>query len=443
MSEVNPRVLVIPNYQDWEYRALEQLCVHVGRGTAPRYVEQSDVKAIGQRCVAKTGFDPSFARPHSERAMGGTLHAVDGDVLLNSTGTGTIGRSVVFRESGSFIVDGHVTALRPKESKCSSVWLSAVLQSPWGQEHLERFCYAGSTNQVELSASALRVSEVPTPPYNEQSKIAEVLDTLDVAIRGTEAVVAKLKAIKQGLLHDLLTRGIDANGDLRPPQPEAPHLYKQTPLGWLPKEWETSKLPGLAQPNRPVIRTGPFGSSLKGEHWRETGRPVITIGSFGENGFIEEELLFIDEKKAMSMIEYEVHPGDLVFSRVADVGRSLVVEDSETGWIMSSNLMRISVERKKLLPSLLHVQLRHSVRLRKQMSQLVNSAGRDVANSAVLLALDIAVPPVGEQTEIEKAIACNDDKLVQEEQQLGKLRLQKSGLMDDLLTGRKPATPLL
>ncbi|NTF95993.1 restriction endonuclease subunit S [Rhizobium rhizogenes] len=443
MSEVNPRVVLIPNRQKWEYQSLELLCSHVGRGTAPRYVEQSNVKAIGQRCVSKKGFDSSFARPHSERAMEGTLQAIEGDVLLNSTGTGTIGRSVVFRESGTFIVDSHVTALRPKVRKCSSTWLSAVLQSPWGQEHLERFCYAGSTNQVELSASALRVSEVPAPSYDEQSKIAEILDTLDAAIRGTEAVVVKLKAMKQGLLHDLLTRGIDANGGLRPIQPDAPHLYKQTPLGWLPKEWDTSKLPGLAQSNRPIIKTGPFGSSLKGEHWRETGRPVITIGSFGESGFLEDELLFIDEKKAKNMIEYEVHPGDLVFSRVADVGRSLVVEDNEAGWIMSSNLMRISVERKKLLPALLHLQLRHSVRLRKQMSQLVNSAGRDVANSAVLLALDIAVPPGFEQIEIEKAIVCNNEKLVKEEQQLNKLRVEKSGLMDDLLTGRRPVTALL
>lgn len=443
MSEVNPRVVKIPNLQKWEYQSLEQLCSHVGRGTAPRYVEQSAVKAIGQRCVSKQGFDSTFARPHSERALDGKLQAIEGDVLLNSTGTGTIGRSVVFRDSGTFIVDGHVTALRPKVSKCSSTWLSAVLQSPWGQKHLERFCYAGSTNQVELSASALRVSAVPTPSYDEQTKIAEILDTLDAAIRGTEAVVAKLKAMKQGLLNDLLTRGIDENGDLRPLQLEAPHLYKQTPLGWLPKEWDTSKLPGLAQSNRPVIKTGPFGSSLKGEHWRETGRPVITIGSFGESGFIEDELLFIDERKAMSMIEYEVDPGDLVFSRVADVGRSLVVGESEAGWIMSSNLMRISVERKKLLPSLLHVQLRHSASLRKQMSQLVNSAGRDVANSAVLLALDIAVPPVREQIEIENAFVCNDEKLVQEERQLDKLRLQKFGLMDDLLTGRTSVAALL
>lgn len=77
-------------------------------------------------------------------------------------------------------------------------------------------------------------------PIEEQQAIGEILDTLDTAIHETEAIIAKLKAVKQGLLHDLLTRGIAANGELRPPQAEAPHLYQQSPLGWIPKEWEVS-----------------------------------------------------------------------------------------------------------------------------------------------------------------------------------------------------------
>ncbi len=77
------------------------------------------------------------------------------------------------------------------------------------------------------------------------------------------------------------------------------------------------------------------------------------------------------------------------------------------------------------------------------MSQLVNSAGRDVANSAVLLALDFVVPSQEEQQQIDDAIAASDGTLANEERKLDKLRLQKSGLMDDLLTGRVPVTPLL
>ena len=60
----------------------------------------------------------------------------------------------------------------------------------------------------------IRSMRVPLPEFKHQRSIAQILDTLDTAI---EAIIAKLKAVKLGLLHDLLTRGIDANGELRPP----------------------------------------------------------------------------------------------------------------------------------------------------------------------------------------------------------------------------------
>ena len=72
------------------------------------------------------------------------------------------------------------------------------------------------TKMPRTSWKHLRELEVFCPGFPEQSKIAKVLDTLDTAIHETEAIIAKLKAVKQGLLHDLLTRGIDANGELRP-----------------------------------------------------------------------------------------------------------------------------------------------------------------------------------------------------------------------------------
>ena len=88
------------------------------------------------------------------------------------------------------------------------------------------------------------ITAIPFPRFDvkEQRKIARILDTLDTTIRETEAIIAKLKAVKQGLLHDMLTRGLDENGELRPPQSEAPHLYKDSPLGWIPRQWEQTVL---------------------------------------------------------------------------------------------------------------------------------------------------------------------------------------------------------
>lgn len=302
---------------------------------------------------------------------------------------------------------------------------------------------ASGTTFLEISGTEFGSIEVPSPSQGEKLQISKILDTLDAAIHETEAIVAKLKAVKQGLLHDLLTRGIDANGELRPPQAEAPHLYKLSPLGWIPNDWELGGLADAIPKNRSVIRTGPFGSSLKGEHWRETGTPVVTIGSLGEGAFLEAELLFVDQPTADRLAEFSLIPGDLAFSRVADVGRSVVISENERGWIMSSNFMRISCDEEKVRPHFLQMLLSSSLLVRRQLRTTVNSAGRDVANSAVLLGLRFTLPSPIEQDAILAMAGAVDERMAAEESELGKLVGAKQALMDDLLTGRVRVTPLL
>lgn len=282
------------------------------------------------------------------------------------------------------------------------------------------------------------------PNVNQEAvKIVDILDTLDTTIQQTEAIIQKLKQVKQGLLHDLLTRGIDANGELRPSYDDAPHLYKESPLGWIPKEWEVIGLADVEPRTRSVIKTGPFGSALKGEHWREIGHPVITIGSLGMGIFIDDELLFVDDITARRLSDFEVIAGDIVFSRVADVGKSVVVGVAQQGWLMSSNLMRISVDKVKVLPELLQLMLAYASSIRRQIRANVNSGGRDVANSAVLMGLKFPIPIFSEQKKIVNKAYDLSLRIEKEECELNKLLLTKTALMDDLLTGRVRVTSLL
>ncbi|MBK8936883.1 MAG: restriction endonuclease subunit S [Polyangiaceae bacterium] len=92
----------------------------------------------------------------------------------------------------------------------------------------------------------IRQAGLPAPPLPEQRQIAAILDTLDDAIRKTEQIIAKLKQVKQGLLHDLLTRGIDDNGELRDPE-RHPEQFKDSALGRIPKGWEVSHLATVAE----------------------------------------------------------------------------------------------------------------------------------------------------------------------------------------------------
>jgi type I restriction enzyme S subunit len=76
---------------------------------------------------------------------------------------------------------------------------------------------------------------IPLPPLPEQRKIAEILETVDNAIEKTEKIIEKYKRIKQGLMQDLLTKGIDEKGNIRS---EKTHKFKDSPLGRIPEEWE-------------------------------------------------------------------------------------------------------------------------------------------------------------------------------------------------------------
>jgi len=100
-----------------------------------------------------------------------------------------------------------------------------------------------ATGVPSLSRDLLYKISMPTPPIAEQSKIAEVLSTVDRAIEQTEALIAKQQRIKTGLIQDLLTRGIDEHGNLRS---EQTHEFKDSALGRIPVEWDVATVDQIA-----------------------------------------------------------------------------------------------------------------------------------------------------------------------------------------------------
>lgn len=297
-------------------------------------------------------------------------------------------------------------------------------------------------SQVNFANGALLSTPIELPPLDEQFKIAEILDTLDAAIRGTEGVVAKLKAMKQGLLHDLLTRGIDANGDLRPPQPEAPHLYKQTPLGWLPKEWAISVMGDVAE----SIIDGPFGSNLKTAHYVETpGVRVVRLQNIQDGYFDDTEKAFIRERHAAQLMRHEVLAGDVLIASLGDdghpVGRACLYPDDLAPGINKADCFRF--RGKSQCRNGYAMLFLNGASARRQARGFEQGVTMKRMNLGNLRKVCISLPPPEEQERIETRAAAIDAAQDNALKELDKLRLQKSGLMDDLLTGRKPVTALL
>lgn len=400
---------------EWKVKTLRDLAA-INYGRSPAAI------------LAPDGHYPVVGTGGSERLGNAYIH--DGESIIFGR-KGTIDR-VHFVTGKFWTIDTayYLTGFAESVPK----WLFYFLQT------LDLRQMNEATGVPSLSRELLYKIKIPAPPKVEQIKIAEILSMVDRAIEQTEALIAKQERMKAGLMQDLLTHGIDEHGTIRS---ETTHKFKDSPLGRIPVEWEVASLPSKGHPSRAHIKTGPFGSALKSEHWVEFGVPVITIGALGEGQFIDSNLLFVSEKTAQRLASYALVEGDIVFSRVADVGRSVVVTADEFGWIMSSNLMRISLDQKLINPRFSQLCIGYDPRIRMQIRRLVNAGGRDVANSAVMNALAFCWPPKDEQDIIVSRLEAVSVVINIGINNRRKLLSLKTGLMQNLLTGEKRVTPLL
>lgn len=289
-----------------------------------------------------------------------------------------------------------------------------------------------STGVPGLNRNDVYELSVFRPDAGSRDKIAEALDTLDAAIRGTEAVVAKLRALKQGLLHDLLTRGIDANGDLRPTQPEAPHLYHQTPLGWLPKEWEVRLLDDVAQRG-----SGHTPSKSVASYWNGGIKWVSLADSHRlDQVYIRETDKEISEAGLANSSAVKHPENTVILSRDAGIGKSAIL-GSEMA--VSQHFMAWRCGAKLNHMFLYYVLQREKPKFEAiAMGSTIKTIGLSFFKKYT-----IALPPRPEQDRAAEILLEAEGNVIGQEEELGKLKSLKFGLMDDLLTGRVPVTPLL
>jgi type I restriction enzyme S subunit len=292
--------------------------------------------------------------------------------------------------------------------------------------------FSGQTTQANIGSGIVRRRLLSLPPRQQQEKIAAVLDTLDIAIRQTEAIIAKLKQVKRGLLHDLLTRGIDANGELRLPQSQAPHLYKQSPVGWIPKEWSLELMDNVA-----VRGSGHTPSKSVRSYWDGGVKWVSLADSH------RLDLIYIDETdKQISDLGIAnssavKHPmGTVILSRDAGIGKSAVLA-SEMAVSQHFIAWRCGERLNNLF---LYFNLQ---RLKPTFEAIAMGSTIKTIGLPFFKRFEIAIPARDEQDRAVEILLAAERRLKKEEWELAKLLEQKAGLMDDLLTGRVRVTPLL
>jgi type I restriction enzyme, S subunit len=344
----------------------------------------------------------------------------EGDVMItkDSETPDDIGIASVSLEDFNDVICGyHLALLKPKKDKIFGRFLAKQL----GQYQVNRQ-FANRANGSTRYGLTLNVIETALIPYpasiDMQRKISGILSTCDTVIERTEAAIAKYKAIKQGLLYDLFTRGLDTNGHLRSSYQEAPALYKESELGMIPKEWEVKIFRDWCVVNP---KTTELPESFV----------YIDLESVEDGKLVQEN--FISKKGAPSRAQRILANHDVLYQMVRPYQKNNLYFDrnkSQTKYVASTGYaqLRINEYSSSFLFYLLHTDwFVNEVLIR------CTGSNYPAINSTELQSIFVAVPTNTEQKEIGKRLHSIDNNIKSEEILLQKYQSIKKGLMGDLL----------
>lgn len=285
----------------------------------------------------------------------------------------------------------------------------------------------GSTRYNLSKTRLLKELKLVVPKSTkEQQSISTILSKTDEAIAQTEALIAKYTRIKTGLMQDLLTKGIDENGNIRS---EATHEFKDSPLGRIPKEWDVLPINKLCL----IIvdcknRTSPFVEN--------SPYPVIRTSNIKNGCLVWEDMKYTDEASYKIWTERAIPmPDDIIITREAPLGQVLKIPKGFTP-ILGQRTMLYRTDLTKLLPDFLVYSILDN-RMQKYLNSI--SGGSTVQHLKVGEMRDflVAVPlNVLEQNTIINRLNEVEKNIEVFKAKTRKLKSIKTGLMQDLLSGR-------
>ena len=412
--------------EGWDFQKLSAQLALIRNGFSGQQVAQitdypvSRIETIsdGMIDMDKVGYVVSIPDSYMLKA---------GDILFsNINSVKHIGKVAQVNKGTKLFHGMNLLVLRPVDEVDEKfLFYKLINEKPWFEKMA-----AQAINQASINQETLKELQFELPLFKlEQSKIAEVLSTVDQAIEQTEALIAKQQRIKTGLMQDLLTRGIDENGNLRS---EQTHEFKDSPLGRIPVEWEVNPLSDLADVDRgkfthrprndPRFYGGEYPFIQTGDVTSHIGRKVVSYTQ--------------TLNKRGTKVSKEFPRGTIAITIAANIadtailGTPMFFPDSVVGAVVAlpNNTRFVELMIRQWKPIL---------------EGLAPQSAQKNINLEVLRPLPIPTPRPEEQQRIGDLYDSLDFDQERMELTHLKLRSLKTALMQDLLTGKKRVTALL
>ena len=372
---------------NWVWARIDNYCSAVFSGKSPKYSkEETQHRVIGQQANQWEGVDWKYVKYCTEEFasdMPEFYYLRNGDVLLNTLGNGTLGRSGIFyniRKQEKVLTDGHLFVFR---NIC--VVLSNYLLLYFRTKYDEIVKSAnGSTNQTFLSLGRTLQWLLPVPPFNEIERIIYELDKFEPLIAEYDKLEQQATKLDDEI-YDKLKKSIlqyAIQGKLVPQDPndepasvllERIRAEKKAKLGKkyvdsyiykgddncyyehiagesqdelidvpfeLPNKWVWSRLDDLA-----TYKKGPFGSSLTKDMFVPKSDESVKVYE-QKNAIYKNCVLgsyYISKEKYNEMKNFEVFPNDIIVSCAGTIGETYIMPTNCPRGIINQALMKITL----------------------------------------------------------------------------------------------------
>jgi len=276
-----------------------------------------------------------------------------------------------------------------------------------------------TTAQANISLEQVSGFLIPLPPLHEQQKIADILSTVDEHISETESLIEKTKVLKQGMMQRLLTQGIGHTE------------FKDTEIGRIPAEWEVVKLGKITR----LITKGSTPTTY-GFDFEDDGINFIKIEALDDSsGKIKTDVLAkINDKCHEQFFRSQLRENDILFAIAGAIGKCVIIPEN----ILPANtnqalaIIRLS---DNIYPRYIYYQLKGNL-IQTKVNLIKTTTAQANISLEQVSGFMIPLPPLHEQNKIITILTTIDDHIDTYQSKLTALIKLKSGLMQQLLTGK-------
>lgn len=239
--------------------------------------------------------------------------------------------------------------------------------------------YVSGTTRLKLTQAEMKRIPMPVPPISEQDRIVaqieKLFSQLDSGVGTLKTVKRQLAVYRQAVLKDAFDISLRDCGKL-------------------------VSIEELLVTDRKGMSTGPFGTMIKKHEHKQDGVPMLGIENIGEGKFIDGNKIFVTAEKAQELKSFILKAGDIIISRSGTVGEICAVPKRMEGALLSTNLMRVSLNPEKVLSEYFIYMFQSKGVVLDQVKELCKGSTRIFLNQTILKQIQFPIPCIAKQSEI-------------------------------------------